>query len=170
MTYFIPIDRSTFRRNLNYGKTGGSVAGALSFFVEKDAEAWESRGPMAVGHDPIKQALVVSGQWQFVRGPKVPDVKLILCSFSSEKVQIKSHREAVEFTTRTTDRRQWIFTPVPTPVCCKVCGTIVKHTELEGDEDGAMLDRICPNCKTPECCELEFEDPDAVAKQMGYLP
>ena len=52
----------------------------------------------------------------------------------------------------------------PTTVTCRFCGQSFLHTELqyyefggEDDEAGADIDNICPKCKAPDCCEIEYE-------------
>lgn len=151
MKFIIPIDRSTLRKNPDAGRTNYAVPGPKS--VERYVEY--NDGPNGVSEEwrgnGNGEFFMVSQQ----RGPKH--------STDERVVQEFEHQECVTFSTMM-PAPDWLFSYLPTPVTCSNCGATFPHTELGSDyiytgEDDVPLDNICPTCGTPDCCEIEFEQP-----------
>lgn len=74
------------------------------------------------------------------------------------------------------DEPRWLFRYEPTQVTCDACGATFDHKRLKSssayDDDSReewFSDTICPVCGEWDCCELEYENPNAVARELGLI-
>lgn len=65
-----------------------------------------------------------------------------------------------------TEEPKYLFKYIPKLIKCEVCGEEFYHVELEHDcfDWDRCSDTICPKCHDWDCCNLEFEDIDSIAR------
>lgn len=65
----------------------------------------------------------------------------------------------------------WYYEYLSADVECRFCGWKGSNRKLTDyyldDEDGEHVDNICPECQKPDCCEIEYENPADIAKELG---
>lgn len=147
----VKIDRSTIKRNERAGETQSTFVGLRS--GSRTLRTNESgRGKTEY------QVQVGENEWFTQRCEITP------WPHPESALGIADHREDVQLeTVGHMPIPTWSYQYVPTPVTCSNCGKTFMHTELDSDSssDGeggdVFVDDICPNCGTPDCCEVVFE-------------
>lgn len=70
----------------------------------------------------------------------------------------------------------WFYDYEEVEVECYFCNTKFYSKELnsewvewfsEDGEEATFVENMCPNCKTGDCCEIEYEKIDKVLKEEG---
>jgi len=172
--YLITIDRSSIKRNPNYGKTRIPFRGRSSLY--------------AIFTNEIPKSLK----------DKFEVVDIATAGFDDEMVELGAHGignpielqkellnlphnqrpRKVEITANVLDVEccnppQYLYEYLPVTVQCYMCDVSFLHTALEDDYndycDYTSTDTKCPNCKEWDCVELTYEDlTKDLIKQTGH--
>jgi len=178
--FVVQIKRSTFARNPNAGHTVSNMAGVsnlqaiLSYSNKLDGIL--DKKFRLFGVFPV---LTIDEQEITIAPP--PSI----ASFDFLKKEIEARPEAkLELCCikKTTDVHAVEHLPLPdylfeyedSNVICKRCHSIFSHNSLRSDSlndtdslDDKLVDNICPVCGLPYCCEVKYENPNKVAKELG---
>lgn len=161
----IRIDRSTFKRNPSAGNTTSTFATGLTDMrgtYEDESGHYELVGSNF-------RLLVVeahyTGPSKFTVGQEYEP-----SAFDPSRLSIETTRDVQ--TVHHRPEPDWLYEYEPTHVTCNECGATFPHHELTsdcqwtGDEEICSF-TVCPKCDAWECCEVEYESPDDVARELA---
>lgn len=173
MKFFVSIDRSSFKINPNHGDDIAVVPGVSVVEVK-------SYGPNEIVEDVDQE-----GRWILLdRNNKY--ATYVCCSETSAealtrklrdngclKVEVSVSRKTEHVPVSETAR--YFFKYEDRDVICAFCFKNFPRSRLRSDYavygDGAngedFNQKVCPHCDMWDCCELEFEDPEIVAAELG---
>lgn len=162
----VKINRSTFRKNPTAGNMTSTFDTGLTEsrgYYEDDNGKYEL---VAVSADRLLVThMEYTGMPTFNGGAEYP-----LSAFDLSRLKIETTRHVQ--TVHHMPEPDWLFDYEPTLVTCNECGATFAHSELtsdthwsEGDESCSFS--VCPKCGEWECCDVEYEDPNGVAKELG---
>lgn len=161
----IRIDRATFRRNPRAGATSTTLATGLSEThgtYDDDSGHYELRG--------CEQGLLVdSARCHSAPAFNVGEI-YEPSAFDGSRLRIETHRDVQTFSHQ--PEPDWLFSYEPTPVTCNECGATFPNQRLTSDcaatgDDEACSFAVCPECNAWECCDVEYEQPEDVARELG---
>lgn len=164
MTYLIKINRETFKRNPRAGENQSRSPDIFSVTVEtKTGECWQSVGMLNVNMQPA----AITGEFALVEssGSGILVGTVERRTFSPVTDRMQPHNAAVVY--NHLPEPNWSYRYVDTKVKCDECGAEFSYTELVYEDEEYHAVNACPKCGESDCCELEFENPEAVAKELG---
>lgn len=162
----VRINRQTLRRNPNAGNTTSVLPGIahseLTFTDEHGRYEFTN-----AGDDWYCRSCVTTGPLRFQPGEVVATDTLIA---DPSKVRVTTHGNNQIIHHQ--PEPDWLYEYEPTPVTCNNCGETFDATELTSDcawtgDDEICSFEVCPKCDAWECCEVEYEQPDDVARELG---
>lgn len=173
MKFFVPISRSSFKVNPNYGDEAAVVHGVSTVEVR-------SYGPQAIVDDPEQNS-----RWILLEQNSSVSI-YVCCSEESAEILTKKLRDKgcvrIEVSVSRKMERvpglettKYIFRYEDIDVRCSFCFKAFPKSRLRSDYvvygDGAsgddFIQNVCPHCDMWNCCELELEDPEIVAAELG---
>lgn len=84
---------------------------------------------------------------------------------NSGKFHVTKRRDVQRIFT-TEPQPEWLYEYLPTEVECNYCGATFDHSELQSDSCD-YSERICPECGSWDCCDIEFESIDDIMQEDG---
>jgi DNA-directed RNA polymerase subunit RPC12/RpoP len=159
MKYFIPIDRSTIRKNPDYNPSGSCefVPGLIDIRI---------KGKFPVP-DYIKPYIEVT-DWEFpcekgseydaVAVYKIPDNIVDKMQGDPRILSMDISHEVIDVTTLPGPKYLYDYKDIW--IRCNECKEKFNWRDLKEQEvdDETYSDKVCPYCGELECCELEFEN------------
>lgn len=173
--FIVQIKRSTFAKNPNAGRTTDQVEGGSNI----QATLLYGRGNLV---EVLNKEFRLFGIFPIL---EMDEQKIIIAlthqtaNFDFLKSKIEEHPEAkleLHCIKKTTDiitaehppSPDYLFEYEKDTVQCGECNSVFSHYYLQSDyNDCGPIMRICPVCGEPYCCEVEYEDPEKVAKELG---
>lgn len=177
-TFFVEIKRRSFAKNPDAGRTTSQTEGvhairAVLSYDNLEGVLDQKQTPLTLfGIYPILE--IDKSQLRITI-----DLTLTTTDFDGFKQKIEEYPKAnlmLLYIKKTTDIITVEHPPFPdylfeyedSNVMCKRCHSIFSHQFLQSDSDDCdLIERICPICKTPYCCNVEYEDPETVARELG---
>lgn len=139
---FIPIDRTSIRRNKHAGQTNFDIPGRTRIIRHVIADGFYRK--------------------------YVNDQEVQWCTHDGPSREWTEHELDVEEISLMRPVPTWSYSYVPTEVQCRECGAKFPHTELDEDDFGGdnLIKHICPKCGEGDCCDIEYEKIDDALKQF----
>jgi hypothetical protein len=179
MKFVVTINRETFRRNPNAGKTSTLVSGIKTAILtaygprcnvgENLEEGWMLVDCRSEGGVPSQSTYVCSGDGALKKLLEV----LLKNGVDSDQIRYDINQRVCKVDR--SSEPEFIFEYNDIEISCRRCESRFPISKLESDYvvygDGisgdAFSDSICPKCGEWDCCDLEYEKPEEVAKELG---
>ncbi len=173
--FIVRIKRSTFAKNPNAGRITDQVEGIsniqvtllygngnLAEVLDKEYRLFGIFPILEMDEQTIKIDFTFpSSSFDFLKSKieEHPEAKLELhCIKKMTDIMIVEHYPLPDY----------LFEYEKDTVQCRECNSVFSHYYLQSDcNDCGPIMRICPVCEEPNCCEVEYEDPKKVAKELG---